>query len=64
MQYLVSGVGLEESVQLVHLSDVGPQVDKVGRDLEVAEEGAWKRIRMSECLVILSSKNSCHVSTD
>lgn len=35
---LVGGVGLGEGVQLVHLPDVGPQVDQASRDLKLAEE--------------------------
>ena len=35
---LVRGVGLEEGVQLVHLPDVGPQMDQAGGDLKLAEE--------------------------
>ena len=35
---LVGGVRLGEGVQLVHLPDVGPQVDQASRDLKLAEE--------------------------
>ena len=35
---LVRGVGLGEGVQLVHLPDVGPQVNQASRDLKLAEE--------------------------
>ena len=38
--YLISRVGLKEGIQLVHLSDVSPQVDQLSRDLKVAEEGS------------------------
>ena len=35
---LVRGVGLGEGVQLVHLPDVGPQVNQASGDLKLAEE--------------------------
>jgi len=35
---LIRRVGLKKGVQLVHLSDVGPQVDQTSWYLEVAEE--------------------------
>ena len=35
---LVGGVGLGEGVQLVHLPDVGPQVNQASGDLKLAEE--------------------------
>ena len=38
---LISGVRLGEGVQLVHLPDVGPQVDQASRDLKLAEERSW-----------------------
>jgi len=35
---LISGIRLKKGVKLVHLSDVGPEIDQIRWNLEVAEE--------------------------
>ena len=39
LTYLISWVGLCESIQLVHFLDVAPQVGQLNRDLVAAEKG-------------------------
>ena len=39
--HLISGIGLKEGIELVHLPDVGPQVHETRGDLEVREESSW-----------------------
>ena len=45
--HLVSWVGLQEGIELVHLPDVGPQVGQTRRDLEVTEESSWREFLIS-----------------
>ena len=49
--HLVSWVGLQEGIELVHLPDVGPEVHQTRRDLEVTEESSWREYLISSLRV-------------